>query len=101
MLLALVVMMALGGTACRTTAARHVSDPGPAIARLQDGGSIQAEVDQLVRPLVNRGEVYGMVVGVVTEISWLRVGWERKALICRPTIQKVSTTFLASSLVLL
>jgi CubicO group peptidase (beta-lactamase class C family) len=66
MLLALVVMMALGGTACRTTAARHVSDPGPAIARLQAGGSIQAEVDHLVRPLVNRGEVYGMVVGVVT-----------------------------------
>ena len=59
-------MTALGGTACRTTAVRHVADPGPAIARLQAGGSIQAEVDRLVQPLLDRGEVYGLVVGVVT-----------------------------------
>jgi len=57
---------ALVGSGCRTTAIRHVSDPAPAIARLQAGGSLQAEVDGLVRPLVASGEVYGMVVGVVT-----------------------------------
>jgi CubicO group peptidase (beta-lactamase class C family) len=53
------------GTACRTTAVRYVSDPGPAIARLQAGGSIRAEVDELVTPLLASGEIYGMVVGVV------------------------------------
>jgi CubicO group peptidase (beta-lactamase class C family) len=62
LLLAAVVL----GTACRTTATRHVSDPGPAIARLQAGGNLQAEVDGLVNPLVASGEIYGLVVGVVT-----------------------------------
>jgi CubicO group peptidase (beta-lactamase class C family) len=65
-LLALLFATTLVGSGCRTTAIRHVSDPAPAIARLQAGGSLQAEVDDLVRPLVARGEVYGMVVGVVT-----------------------------------
>jgi len=62
LLLATVVL----GTACRTAAIRHVSDPRLAIARLQAGGSLQAEVDDLVKPLVASGEIYGMVVGVVT-----------------------------------
>ena len=65
-LLAFLLATALVGSGCRTTAIRHVSDPAPAIARLQAGGSLQAEVDGLVRPLVASGEVYGMVVGVVT-----------------------------------
>jgi CubicO group peptidase (beta-lactamase class C family) len=54
------------GTGCRTSARRLVSDPQPAVARLDAGGSIQAEADQLVKPLLASGEVYGMVVGVVT-----------------------------------
>ena len=62
LLLATVVL----GTACRTAATRQVSDPAPAIARLQAGGSLQVEVDDLVKPLVASGEIYGMVVGVVT-----------------------------------
>jgi CubicO group peptidase (beta-lactamase class C family) len=62
LLLATVVL----GAACRTAATRQVSDPGPAIARLQAGGSLQAEVDDLVKPLVASGEIYGMIVGVVT-----------------------------------
>jgi CubicO group peptidase (beta-lactamase class C family) len=64
--LALLLLMALTLTACRTTADRQVYDAAPAIARLRAGGSLQAEVDTLVKPLVASGEVYGMVVGVVT-----------------------------------
>src|ERR1017187_2471532 len=37
----------------------------------------------------------------LTEISWLRRVRERKSLVCKPTLQKVSTTFWALSLVLL
>src|ERR1035441_4174191 len=37
----------------------------------------------------------------LTEISWLRGVRERKSLVCKPTLQKVSTTFSALSLVLL
>lgn len=59
-------LILLAGPGCRTTARRLVSDPGPAIARLQAGGSIRAEADALVKPLLASGEVYGMVVGVVT-----------------------------------
>jgi CubicO group peptidase (beta-lactamase class C family) len=64
-LAALLVAITAFGTACRSAAVRHVSDPGPAIARLQAGGSIKAEVDELAAPLVASGEVYGMVVGVL------------------------------------
>jgi CubicO group peptidase (beta-lactamase class C family) len=53
-------------TGCRTSARRLTSDPGPSIARLRAGGGIQAEVDDLVKPLVASGEVYGIVVGIVT-----------------------------------
>ena len=52
-------------TACRTAATRQVSDLLPGIARLQAGSPIQAEVDALAKPLLARGEAYGMVVGVV------------------------------------
>ena len=65
-LVVLLLLMILVGTACRTTARRLVSDPRPAIAHLQAGGSIQTEADNLVKPLLASGEVYGMVVGVVT-----------------------------------
>ncbi len=43
-----------------------MSNPAPAVARLRAGGSVHAEADRLVKPLVASGEVYGMVVGVVT-----------------------------------
>jgi CubicO group peptidase (beta-lactamase class C family) len=53
-------------TGCRTSAARPVSDPAPAAARLQGGGSIGAEVDRLAHPLIESREVYGLSVGVLT-----------------------------------
>jgi CubicO group peptidase (beta-lactamase class C family) len=65
-LAALLLATVVPGAACRTAALRHVSDPGPAVARLQTGGSLQAEVDDLVKPLAASGEIYGMVVGIVT-----------------------------------
>ncbi|MEI6178114.1 MAG: serine hydrolase domain-containing protein [Verrucomicrobiota bacterium] len=34
--------------------------------RLQSGGSIKAEVDQLARPLIAKREIYSMAVGVLT-----------------------------------
>lgn len=50
---------------CRTASAWHVSDPTPAIARLRSGGSVKAETDLLVEPVLAKGEAYGMAVGVV------------------------------------
>lgn len=38
---------------------------------------------------------------LLTDISWLEWGQQREALICKATIQKVSTTFSCSSRVLL
>ena len=60
------VFLGLAGTGCRTTATRQLSNPAPAVARLRAGGSIHAEADRLVKPLLASGEVFGMVVGVVT-----------------------------------
>jgi CubicO group peptidase (beta-lactamase class C family) len=54
------------GTSCATGTSHRVSDPCPAAERLQAGGSIEAEIDALVRPLVERSEIYGVAVGVVT-----------------------------------
>jgi len=65
-LVAVLLAIVFSGSGCRTVAVRHVSDPRQAIARLQAGGSIQAEVDSLVKPLLDSGALYGMVVGVVT-----------------------------------
>ena len=65
-LTALLLAAVVPGAGCRTAATRQVSDPGPAIARLRAGGSLQAEVDAQVKPLVASGEIYGTVVGVVT-----------------------------------
>jgi CubicO group peptidase (beta-lactamase class C family) len=63
----LLLCIALLTTSCKTTfSSRRVSDPLPAVARLQAGASIQEEVDQLARPLIQSGEVYGMTVGVLT-----------------------------------
>jgi CubicO group peptidase (beta-lactamase class C family) len=53
-------------TGCRTAATWKLSDPQPAVARLAAGGSIRAEADALVQPLLARGELFGLVVGVVT-----------------------------------
>lgn len=53
------------GAGCRATASRQVADPAAGILRLQTGGSLGAEVDALVQPLVGRGELCGAVVGVV------------------------------------
>ena len=60
------VFFGLCGTGCRTTATRQISDPAPAVARLRAGGGVRAESDALVKPLLASGEVFGMVVGVVT-----------------------------------
>ncbi|MGD1083284.1 MAG: serine hydrolase domain-containing protein [Verrucomicrobiota bacterium] len=60
------VGLLLAATGCRTFSKRAVSDPTAAAARLRAGGSIGAEVDRLAQPLVDRGEIYGLAVGVVT-----------------------------------
>ncbi len=51
---------------CAPLSSRITADPGPAISRLQSGGSIQEEVDRLAQPLIDSGEVYGIAVGVLT-----------------------------------
>ena len=60
------VFLGLASTGCRINATRQVSDPTAAITRLQTGGSIKTEADNLVKPLLASGEVFGMAVGVVT-----------------------------------
>jgi CubicO group peptidase (beta-lactamase class C family) len=62
----LLVGLLFPATGCRTFSTRAVSDPAAAVARLQAGGSIGGEVDRLAQPLVDRGEIYGLAVGVVT-----------------------------------
>ena len=63
--LVLVVAGAFVLTSCAMSS-RQISDPAPAVARLRAGGSLQAEVDQLVQPLIKNGQFQGMVVGVLT-----------------------------------
>ncbi len=102
------IALSLWGTGCRTTAMRHVSDPGPAIARLKAGGTIQAEVDHLVQPLVTKGGVYGMVVGVITpdgKVQTFRYGRSGRAGDMNPPgtkelfqIGSISKVFVASLL---
>ena len=53
-------------TGCGTFSARVISDPAPAVARLQAGGSIGKEVEGLAQPLIESGEIFGMTVGVLT-----------------------------------
>jgi CubicO group peptidase (beta-lactamase class C family) len=60
------IFFGLAGTGCRTVATRQISDPAPAVARLRAGGTVRAEADALVKPLLASGEVFGMTVGVVT-----------------------------------
>ena len=60
------LVVAAGLVAGCAISGRSVADPIPAADRLRAGGGIQAEVDRLVRPLVDRGQVQGMVVGVLT-----------------------------------
>ena len=60
------IFLALLLAGCRTTATRPLADPAPAVARLRAGGSIRSEADHLVQPLLARGEIVGLVVGVVT-----------------------------------
>ena len=52
----------------------------------------------VARPAKGLDPAASAVASALTEISWLRGGRRRKALVCRPTIQKVSTTVLTSSL---
>jgi CubicO group peptidase (beta-lactamase class C family) len=63
---AILIFLGLAGAGCRTAATRQVSNPASAVARLRAGESIHAEADRLVKPLLASGEVFGMVVGVVT-----------------------------------
>ncbi len=67
-----VTVLLLLVTGCRTFSARLVEDPGPAVARLQVGGTIEVEVDRLAQPLVQSREVYGMAVGVMTPDGQVR-----------------------------
>jgi CubicO group peptidase (beta-lactamase class C family) len=60
------LLLALAGTGCRTAARRQISNPAPAVARLRAGGTVRAEADALLKPLLASGEVFGMTVGVVT-----------------------------------
>jgi CubicO group peptidase (beta-lactamase class C family) len=53
-------------TSCGTLSSRIVSDATPAVQRLHAGGSIKKEVDRLAQPLIASGEVYSMVVGVLS-----------------------------------
>jgi CubicO group peptidase (beta-lactamase class C family) len=62
----LCLSLLLTGAGCKTFSARVISDPAPAVARLQAGGKIGEEVDALARPLVESGEIYGIAVGVLT-----------------------------------
>jgi CubicO group peptidase (beta-lactamase class C family) len=64
-LAALLIGLQFLATGCRTFSSRVLSDPAPAVARLQAGGSIGAEVDRLAHPIVDSGEIYGMAVGVL------------------------------------
>ena len=57
---------ALLGTSCKTLSSRILSDPAPAVQRLQAGGDIKQEVDRLAQPLIASGEIYSMSVGVLT-----------------------------------
>jgi len=59
------IFLALLTAACRTSATRQVWGVNPAIARLQAGHNLQSEVDALAQPLLDSGEAYGMVIGVV------------------------------------
>ena len=61
---------AVGGNSCAGHRLPHRSHPpglGPRPGHRSPagGGSIQTEVDALVKPLLASGEIYGMVVGVV------------------------------------
>jgi len=51
---------------CGTLSSRVLYDSTESVQRLNEGGSIQAEADQLARPLIESGKISGMVVGVVT-----------------------------------
>ena len=64
--LALLLAVVLPVASCKTYSSRQVSNPAPAVARLQAGAGIQDEVDRLAKPLIQSGEVYGMIVGVLT-----------------------------------
>ena len=57
--------MTVAGTSCRTNTEMVADDPAAGIERLAAGGSVREEVDRLARPLIESGEVEGMVVGVL------------------------------------
>ena len=66
--LALTVILAaaaFGSSACKTYSSREASDPSRSVARLQAGGTVQAEVDRLAEPLIHSGKAYGLAVGVL------------------------------------
>ena len=62
----LLLATAFLSTSCGTFSSRIVTDPKPAVTRLQSGGGIKEEVDRLVQPLLESKEVYSAVVGVLT-----------------------------------
>ncbi len=64
-LLPMLTVLMLTQTACGTLSSRVLDDSTEAVERLQHGGTLQAEVDALARPLVEEDKIKGLVVGVV------------------------------------
>ncbi|MCE9583071.1 MAG: beta-lactamase family protein [Planctomycetes bacterium] len=62
---ALALGVALSGISCARSTECLVFDLGPGVERLRGGGSVRAEADRLVQPLIDSGEVKGMVVEVL------------------------------------
>jgi CubicO group peptidase (beta-lactamase class C family) len=68
-LLKIGVVAVVGGlaSACHTTLShRIIYDPTPAVERLRRNGTIETEVDALAKPLIEKHESVGIVVGVLT-----------------------------------
>lgn len=70
---ALAVLVLGSATGCRTSAGYVIADPKPGAERLRAGGSIQAETDDLIQPLIREKLVAGMVIGAVTPDGQTRV----------------------------
>ena len=58
--------MALLQFSCGALSSRIIYDSTNSVRRLRGGGTIQAEVDSLARPLIDHKKISGMAVGVMT-----------------------------------
>jgi len=57
---------------CKSYSSRQTLDPHSAVARLRAGGDIKDEVDRLAQPLIEKGEVASLAVGVLTPDGTVR-----------------------------